>query len=350
MKTAIFLGAGASKADGAPLQSEILFEYFNSEKFKNSKENMDLQIGEFFKSMFDIDVWNVKGNTYFPKFEEALGMLDLAKERGESFLNFGDVNNLIYNEKIDRLRIYFVFLLAITIGDKVKADNYHKKLLENLKANDILKDITFVSTNYDLLIDDAIREVVSEYKINYGIEQLAGEELSCDVKSKIDLLKIHGSLNWLYCPACNKLYRKEISITEINKELGGEYLRCDNCKCSRIPIMVPPSYYKDMTNIYLSTIWHLAEQKLLEVDHLIFCGYSFPNADMHIKYLLKRAQVNRKSSKLKITVINDFDNKEESKRLMEANRYKRFFGEDVNFEMISFEEFALDPMKIIKNT
>lgn len=35
MKNVIFLGAGASKADGAPLQNELFREYFCMRKPKN---------------------------------------------------------------------------------------------------------------------------------------------------------------------------------------------------------------------------------------------------------------------------------------------------------------------------
>ena len=49
--TAIFLGAGASKAEGAPLQGELFREYFSSVLFKNSHEDMDRELATFFQEM-----------------------------------------------------------------------------------------------------------------------------------------------------------------------------------------------------------------------------------------------------------------------------------------------------------
>ncbi|MBU8911773.1 MAG: hypothetical protein KOO65_10940 [Desulfobacterales bacterium] len=110
--------------------------------------------------------------------------------------------------------------------------------------------------------------------------------------------------------------------------------------------IVPPTFYKDLNNVFLSSIWNKAENVLRKVQHIIFCGYSFPDADIHIKYLLKRAQVNRNDT-LKFTVINHFDGKDENISKEEEYRFKRFLGCNVEFLKISFQEFADDPMSII---
>jgi len=42
--TAIFLGAGASKAEGAPLQGELFADYFSSPSFRRSRGKMDREL------------------------------------------------------------------------------------------------------------------------------------------------------------------------------------------------------------------------------------------------------------------------------------------------------------------
>ncbi|MEG0919150.1 MAG: SIR2 family protein [Anaerovoracaceae bacterium] len=349
MKTAIFLGAGASKADGAPLQSEILHDYFSSDEFDTKANVMDREMEIYFKVMFDLDVQNKDNLTVFPKFEEAIGMLDLAKERGESFRAFGNDVTTLHLEKIDRLRLFFVMLMAKIIDKKVRDENHHRTLVGKLIESGLIEDTIFVSTNYDLLMDNALDYYFGQGQINYGIGQL-DEEYRPNIGNKtVEFLKIHGSLDWLYCPICNKIERNKLFSTKEKIKEKIEYLKCDKCGGLTVPIMVPPTYYKEMNNIYLSTIWHRVEQRLLGVDHIIFCGYSFPNADMHIKYLLKRVQVNREPEyPLKITIINDFKGKESLKKNNEANRYKRFFGQNLDYLDISFEEFAANPVAIMK--
>jgi hypothetical protein len=46
--TAIFLGAGASCAEGAPLQGALFREYFVSELFKNCHDDMNRELATFF--------------------------------------------------------------------------------------------------------------------------------------------------------------------------------------------------------------------------------------------------------------------------------------------------------------
>ena len=54
--TAIFLGAGDSKAEGAPLQGDLFREYFSSHVFKDSHDEMDRELATFFHEIFQIDV------------------------------------------------------------------------------------------------------------------------------------------------------------------------------------------------------------------------------------------------------------------------------------------------------
>ena len=56
----IFLGAGASRADGAPLQAHLFREYFKRCKLEGGKNSGQKtlygRIRKFFKSFFGIDV------------------------------------------------------------------------------------------------------------------------------------------------------------------------------------------------------------------------------------------------------------------------------------------------------
>jgi hypothetical protein len=84
-----------------------------------------------------------------------------------------------------------------------------------------------------------------------------------------------------------------------------------------------------------------------EVNHIVFCGYSFPDADIHIKYLLKRAQTNR-NLPLRITVINDHPGKKASEKQQEQDRYKRFLGNTIRYTANSFEDFIADPLAVLR--
>jgi hypothetical protein len=93
----------------------------------------------------------------------------------------------------------------------------------------------------------------------------------------------------IYCPTCNQLEltpKEKGVITDVIS--GSSKVPCPECRSVYLPLIVPPTFYKDMKNVFLASIWNRADVELRNVDHIVFGGYSFPDADVHIKYLLKR--------------------------------------------------------------
>lgn len=167
---------------------------------------------------------------------------------------------------------------------------------------------------------------------------------------RFKLYKIHGSLNWLYCPVCNKIDIGLGEKTMLKIIDDPDRAKCNSCATLQNPIIVPPTYFKDMTNPILAQVWLSADKELQNTDRIVFCGYSFPDADIHIKYLLKRAELNRDTKyPLKVTIVNNHNNKKCSEKRDEKARYKRFFSDktDVNYTDMSFEDFADNPNSIL---
>ena len=355
MKIAIFLGAGASAAEHCPIQSQLFVEYFKSLTEKDYKNEMNKELHKFFKVMFDIDT--IKDDIEkisFPTFEEVLGLIDLAEQRSESFKNFRLES---FNNRSDSIRIlrqYLILLMGKSLYHCDKTNNYyHKSLIDNLLKANLLKDTTFISANYDIHIDNAIAGLYKRKNpimLDYGVD-FANFDFRDSWKKPqypfIQLYKIHGSLNWLYCPVCNSL-----TITPYEGGIMRLLDNMDDAKCIvcdeiTVPIIIPPTYFKNMANVYVSTVWNKVEKTLRESDLLIFCGYSFSDADIHIKYMIKRVQTSRRKAPLKFMVFNSYDGKREESKKKEEDRYKRFLGEEVIFTDNSFEEFANDPLRFI---
>ncbi|HEX8652722.1 MAG TPA: hypothetical protein VF708_18040 [Pyrinomonadaceae bacterium] len=117
MKTAIFLGAGASAAEGAPVQSKLFERYFESVSRKYQAMNNEL--ATFFNSMFNIDVTRMNDREInFPTFEEALGILDLAELRRESLKDFHlELSSSSQSINLLLVRQYLVLAMAMVIAD-----------------------------------------------------------------------------------------------------------------------------------------------------------------------------------------------------------------------------------------
>jgi hypothetical protein len=292
-------------------------------------------------------------------FEEVLGLIDLAAIRGEALrgipLSAIEGGGL----SLSAVRRSLVLLMADAIRRKVPHEPVqHARLVRNLRAGDRLNQTSFITTNYDTLIDSAIEGEalppgsrgpgsIVEYGFG-GLEKrvrLPGREMR-----SFPLYKVHGSLNWLHCPVCTDL------VVTHGADIVGLLLddppraRCTHCDGLREPVIVPPTLYKSLSNVYLAVVWNRAASALRDCVELVFCGYSLPDADMHVKYLVKSAQLNRgvATDPIRITLVNNFPTKPESDSQQELERYVRLFGPDaVSDSHLSFEAFAGDPGTIL---
>jgi NAD-dependent SIR2 family protein deacetylase len=340
IKEVIFLGAGASAADGAPLQNELFKDYFTKKPSKRTTNDEDLC--KFFNDFFGIDPSNNPHNCDFPTFEEILGILELSLSRYESFRGYPLIPQ---NPKIQIIREQIIFLIAKILKDRlqVRGGSNHKILVKRLIDENRLRKTAFISLNYDILIDNALTDIHDKAHLDYGIEftnfTRNGDWHRPDKDKSINLFKLHGSLNWLYCPTCISLtitpkFKSVSTIADTPKS-------CSVCQTAMIPIIIPPTFFKVMSNHFLQQIWRETENALMVANRIVFCGYSFPDADIHIKYLLKRAEVNRGTTP-DIYIFNNHKGKKDDDRNQEKIRYEKFFSDKGKVKYLdkSFEDFC----------
>jgi len=362
--TAIFLGAGASCSEGAPAQAQLFHQFFvefSRRREGNLSSNKQIRLlranlRRFFRDFFGLDLTRNVNKVNFPTFEEALGIVDLAINRDEAFLDF-EPGRLSRDSDLGRIRRNLVFLIALILDEKLRnSSGHHRNLIYNLLQQRILKKCAFVSFNYDVLIDNALESFdhpdprVPATAPDYAIELNSEFKTTQSPVISVPLLKLHGSLNWLYCSGCRSL-----SLTRYHKGALDTLLRpwnaqCARCKLLQVPIIIPPTYYKVLSNIFIQNVWHKAEQVLANCSTWVFCGYSFPDADMHVKYLLKRVQMASKSQ-LTVKVLNWHENKDTREAALKHDRYLRFLGKAPSFEYtkFSFLQFANNPKSVLGN-
>lgn len=338
--TVIFLGAGASAADGAPLQSNLFRDYFLGMDPLGQAHHDEL--ATLFNDLYGINVERVDTTTLFPSFEELLGLLELSISRSESLKGYPITPT---RPRTQNVREYLILLIAHILKSKLSSPGgtHHKVLVDRLKRNGTLRKTAFISLNYDILIDNALMESYPYADLDYGINftnfSRNNDWHKPKSKKEVNLFKPHGSLNWLYCQTC-------VSLTLTPKEKSAStYLEeprpCTECQSLMVPIIVPPSFMKIMNNYYLTQIWKKAESALQSARDLYFCGYSFPDADLHIKYMLKRIEL-KNGSTPRVYVVNWHSDKDQHQCIDEKLRYKRFFKDKdrVLYLRQSFSAFA----------
>lgn len=367
MNLVVFTGAGAARADGIPSQPDLFARFFAIAPQSVGEGALQERLQRFLKRVFFIEF--EQPVSVWPSFEEVLGVIDLAGLRREAIREIL-ADGHPQADSVEQIRRTVVLAMAHTVSRaEPEHPAAHSTLVSALMNAGQLSETVFVTTNYDRCIEKGLTSALAAHResllspVDYGLDGLIGSAPSEDSPSdRYAVYKVHGSLNWIACPVCDELQIKYASDVVARMINDAEEAACPRCGASWSPVIVPPTYYKEMSNVYLSTVWAHATSKLRTATDIVFCGYSFPDADMHVKYLVKRAQLNRdvRSEPLRVTLVNRAPsaqrNRESEELAIAANatvrsRYVRFLGtQHVKDANCSFAEFAADPIGIIERS
>jgi hypothetical protein len=344
------LGAGFSKPCGAPEQKDILAGVLNIQHANSSR------LKNFLTTYF--------GHSDNIPLEDIFTALDRSIAKNEILRRFGikellavrdDLNDGIirlFKEKLEGKRINYI-------------DQFAEKLL-HLRFEDRNQDrVAVISTNWDILLDNALETQMRDYDMLLdGSERTAyldyctytqsldpGYNIpSTQIKARgytnIKLLKLHGSMNWLLCPNCESLYNKFGEKVALWPQTDDIFCRiCKRNHSHRIqlrPVLISPTFIKDLNSVHFKTIWWNAGFELSEATHVVFIGYSLPLSDFDLRYLLAR----HIESKAKIRVVLYSNNdRMEGEVANTAKRYVDFFGhrrlqEERDFDIHGVEDYV----------
>jgi len=196
-KTVFILGAGASRDSGAPLMNDFLDRarklYANGECGERFREDFERVIGAIsdlqkIHSKSELDIYNIE--EVFAAFEMAKL---INKFPGDQIREGVDIDFLLKSLK----RVIYVTLdrstpliTQNTSSLPLPSGSYEKfaVLIKKIMKKE-LKIPTIITFNYDLAVDYALFR--HEFPINYCFT--SNEESRV---GEINLIKLHGSLNW----------------------------------------------------------------------------------------------------------------------------------------------------------
>ncbi len=315
-------GAGASISDGGPLQKDLLPEILSEDYSDSGLANL---VKEFISTNFDTD----HGNS--PSLESVFGYLDYFISKKES-LKGGHTTNQLISIKESLIR-----LIHHRISEPKTRKGVYKKFLKCLDK--INKNVSIITMNYDTLLDESFdflypNQALIDYCINFmnyeDYDKIDAfnwwvnprEPVSIwggKTPTPIKIIKIHGSLNWKYCNCCNQVlltpwdtaidlksqgFKGRIGASSENpKEIIFD-LKCPNDQTPFDTFIVPPSHIKDLNHPAISKLFDEAAIEIRKTKKIIFVGYSFPEADVHIKALFKK----NLSNDTEIEVVDPFLN------------------------------------------
>ena len=338
MSTVLFLGAGATKAVQGPMTDEILPAMYAAKARIPAADDPKGRVGQvvgFLERSFNVR--KSLGKAHYPSLPLVMSLLDTALDRGEDFGGW-DVNTLTALRTGLELGIFDVLEEAL----RKFPTNNHYALLEKLFPIGAAPQV--ITTNYDLVLDSALMHLSRQRQPPGALPEyhcaLANLAVVPPPPKYGSVLKLHGSLNWLFCRTCQRL---ELGATESTRfldifaRIAGQDLkkaftpdgaRCSVCGWKLLPLLVAPSHLKDYRNPHLSLVWYEAQRMLRQATKVVFIGYSLPDDDVEVVYLLKRSLAHIQNSS-DITVV-EYCSENLAIPLTEhpvGRRYRTLFGD-----------------------
>jgi SIR2-like domain len=349
--TVVFLGAGATKACSGPLTSEILPQIYAQESRSNGDPH---RLAAFLEEQFHIRADS--SNESFPGLPLLLSLMDTAIDRKQAFSNNWDAASI----SALRQRMEFgIYNLLESLLQSAQTNNHWTLFNELYPLGQ--EEPCIISTNYDLIADTALMFLSEGRPLATGPSEGRLPDYRCRISTPFykneparfgTLLKLHGSLNWLYCSTCSRLEMGISTAKRFLKVLGrmaGQDLDkaftadgdpCPTCTTRLRPLLIAPSHLKYYRNPHLSQVWYEAESVLREAQHVIFIGYSLPEDDVEVVYLLKRAL--SRSDAPRVTVV-EYDPNPEAKihESLVGRRYRTIFGDAVEWHACGLDAWLV---------
>lgn len=358
-KTVFIFGAGTSKTIGLPLQNEIL-NYIFTLKLKDINIDIDFIKIDFDSTeqnlLLFFEAFNEQRKILADFIVENFANYNLQAKyftlNKKNKCNYYDILNIAANidvtledlftifdkiiigrehfrtyaqEKIQEVHLALckciIFAIAYSNIINVPSINpvktFVEKLIEYRKNVSVNTDnLSIITMNWDSYLEKTLFKLCEKYNKTqkrgkiypdlcfydycYDEDEKGKRVISTQVKAKghknIKILKLHGSVNWLVCPYCGKVfvdYKRDIAVNRLQKECYCRLCREEFDNCSTSPqlhsILITPTFMKDLNDLNIKNIWHNALLELTEASKVVFIGYSFPDADFEMRCLLKKA-------------------------------------------------------------
>jgi hypothetical protein len=291
-KIVYFLGAGASHASKFKLPCMNGFFRKNDMKSGNYPN-----LSEFIEKKFR----KIKFREL--NLEEVITFLEL---NVDTFGSFGEhPEEYIYEAR----REFDKYVnQRLNIPD-LKVCNEHMKIIDQRLAGSDSKD-SIITLNYDLVVDNILYELSPKQTNQIHLEHGCLLDRMYSILGKTVLshgergslyhgyrglgfyLKLHGSIDWLYCPnrACGNhqlFFPNWIGSNDVHNNPGDP---CSLCGSPLLNVIVPPTMHKTFEKFpKLGLLWTLAYKELNKADRIVVFGVSFAPSDYYLRWIFKKA-------------------------------------------------------------
>lgn len=350
-ETVFILGAGASKAAGAPLMRDFLDvadRLRKTHQTGNRQEDFEL----VFKGIGALERAHSKAAVDIDNVESVFAAFEMAKLIGRlGELPDDDVERLPgAMRRVIEVTIEETVEFPISQGRIVAPVGYAKlaKLILEVCSSPVhdqgprfpgsLSQFSVITFNYDLCLDFAFHS--ASVPVGYGLGPFKDGP-------SVHVLKLHGSLNWGACkahgvvawPLADYFAKKHFLLEDMQSfrlQIGSRLTEFQHCSGASVdgPLVVPPTWNKGQYQESLVPVWRTAAWELSQAENIFVCGYSLPETDQFFRYLYALGTIGPVRLK-KFWVFNPDQNAED--------HFRRLLGQAV-LPRFQFHRLPFDQM------
>lgn len=265
----------------------------------------------------------------YANFPIAQQILKLEHKKGNSKINIEQLLTRLYsgmpydsqigtNAQIQMLRSDVVECLLNKLA-QTRQNKVYSEELGLFAKHCIEKEITCITLNYDDIFDEALynyrpRAVApGDYwhpDGGYGffckpMSTLSENQGLIKDECAMDLLKLHGSINWFIKTGYQSPYSLDAVVHQQEWLRGYDdnrgYSNLDKF-VSKDPFIIPPVLMKSeiTEQPLIRTIWQIAYEQLKNADAITFVGYSLPLTDIAVRFLFRESLASKKAEQIKV--------------------------------------------------
>ena len=312
-KRVYIVGAGFSMYAGLPLQAaftEALLEPRTDAS--HPMHPLIAHLGTFIHDAFDHNE-SAKAK-HWPNLEDVFTNIDLAANTGHHLGATHSPSKLRMTRRVLVARMMYMLNERYIEAERTKGDNWEG--LDNFFKKLDIDGSAFISMNWDTVIERKLAERHGLDNFDYrcgavaaqfpGKGRVIAECALADESKQVPVVKIHGSVNWLYCDNCRHLYwfppddairiatqlitPEEARKLKLAKREDCAKWRCLNCTTVPLTTRIATfSYLYALDFPMFERSWLSAERLLRSAEKWVFVGYSLPAADYEFKVSFRLA-------------------------------------------------------------
>src|SRR5690349_9907754 len=294
-RTVFFLGAGASrgaidhvvfkrKRIKAPLNGDFFTVAQTYARAMGKKSQAQHRLRRI-ENVFERDL----PASPMPTMEDAFSLLYVAKDFPEIYSRRKGRRPIAgVRKELSDLLLGLLFPILTLLDEQSNDGTGYDRLASKLTDGD-----TIITLNYDTMVDSALYRCGWNPKTGYAIagnaqKKVTWEPLNSSRVLNVELLKLHGSVNWFVRGTDSRLQKvfesKPVKITAP---------RTNNIR-GFIRQIVPPMYGKVFEHDHWRRLWTRSFEALCDADVLVVIGSSLIDTDFHLRALFSQVARTRK--------------------------------------------------------